>query len=132
LPHRSKSHAIGATAGAFALLLAGLTVSDVGRAQSPASEKELFDKRCGGCHSLERDKEGPQLHGVYGRKAGSLESFQYSDALKKSKIVWTEETLERWLTDTDKLVPDNDMTFHVEKPEERRAIIAYLKRDSGK
>jgi cytochrome c len=130
--HRSKSHAIGVAAGAFALLLAGLTLSEVGRAQSPASEKELFEKRCGGCHSLDRDKEGPQLHGVYGRKAGSVASFQYSDALKKSNIVWTEETLERWLTDTDKLVPDNDMTFHVEKPEERRTIIAYLKRDSGK
>jgi cytochrome c len=86
----------------------------------------------GGGHSLDRDKEGPQLHGVYGRKSGSVESFQYSDALKKSKIVWTEETPERWLTDTDKLVPDNDMTFHVEKPDERRAIIAYLKRDSSK
>jgi cytochrome c len=130
--HRLKSHAIAVAAGAFALLLAGLTLADVSRAQSPGSGKELFEKRCGGCHALDRDKEGPQLHGVYGRKAGSVESFQYSDALKKSKIFWTEETLERWLTDTDKLVPENDMTFHVEKPEERRAIIAYLKRDSGK
>jgi cytochrome c len=130
--HRSKSQAIGVAAGAFALLLAGLTLSDVSRAQSRTSEKELFEKRCGGCHALDRDKEGPQLHGVYGRKAGSVASFQYSDALKKSKIVWTEETLERWLTDTDKLVPDNDMTFHVEKPEERQAIISYLKHDSGR
>jgi cytochrome c len=130
--HRSNSHASGAAAGAFALLLAGWTLSEVGRAQSPASGKELFEKRCSGCHSLDRDKEGPQLHGVYGRKAGSVESFQYSDALKKSNIVWTEETLERWLTDTDKLVPANDMAFHVEKPDERQAIIAYLKRDSGK
>jgi cytochrome c len=112
--------------------LAGLTLPHAGRAQSPASEKELFDKRCGGCHALDRDKEGPQLHGVFGRKAGSVTSFQYSDALKKSGIVWTEETLDRWLTDTDKLVPNNDMTFHVEKAEERQAIITYLKRDSGK
>jgi cytochrome c len=86
----------------------------------------------GTCHALDRDQEGPQLHGVYGRKAASVESFQYSDALKNSKIVWTDETLERWLTDTEKLVPNNDMTFHVEKAEERRAIIAYLKHDSGK
>jgi cytochrome c len=126
--HRSKSHAIGAGAGAFALLLAGLTLSDVGRAQSPASEKELFEKRCSACHLL----EGPQLHSVYGRKAGTVESFQYSDALKKSNIVWTEETLECWLTDTDKLVPDNDVTLHVEKREERRAIVVYLRRESRK
>jgi cytochrome c len=118
--------------GEFALLLAGLTLSDFGRAQSPASEKELFEKRCGGCHALDRDKEGPQLHGVYGRAAGSIQSFQYSDALKKARIVWTEETLDRWLADTDKLVPNNDMTFHVEKAEERRAIIAYLKQNSSK
>jgi cytochrome c len=129
---RSKSRSAGAAAGAFALLFTGLTLLDVGRAQSPASEKELFEKRCGGCHALDRDKEGPQLHGVYGRKAASVGSFQYSDALKKSKVVWTDETLERWLTDTEELVPNNDMTFHVEKPDERPAIIAYLRHDSGK
>ena len=113
---RSKSRAAGAAAGVFALFFAGLTLLDVGRAQTSALGKELFEKRCGGCHALDRDKEGPQLHGVYGRKAGSVESFQYSDALKKSKIVWTEETLERWLTDTEKLVPDNDMTFAWKSP----------------
>jgi cytochrome c len=129
---RSKSRAAGVAAGAFALLFAGLTVLDVGRAQSPASGKDVFEKRCGGCHALDRDKEGPQLHGVYGRKAASVATFQYSDALKNSKVVWTDETLERWLTDTEKVVPNNDMTFHVEKPDERRAIIAYLKHDSGK
>ena len=81
---------------------------------------------------MDRDKEGPRLAGVYGRTAGSMDSFQYSDALKKSKIVWTDETLDRWLIDTEKLVPNNDMTFHVEKADERREIIAYLKQNSGK
>ena len=100
-------------------------------AQTSASGKELFEKRCGGCHSLDRDKEGPRLRGAYGRSAGSVDSFQYSEALKKSKIKWTEATLEKWLTDTEKLVPDNDMAFHVEKPEERTEIIAYLKQNSG-
>jgi cytochrome c len=107
------------------LLLAGLASP-----QSPESGKALFEKRCGGCHAMDSDKEGPRLHGVYGRKAGSVESFQYSDALRKSRIQWTEETLERWLTDTEKLVPGNDMTFRVDKPEERRAIIEYLRMDS--
>src|SRR5436853_7910329 len=97
-----------------------------GMAQGPPSGKELFAKRCGECHSLDRDKEGPRLRGVYGRSAGSVDSFQYSEALKKSKIKWTEATLEKWLTDTEKLVPDHDMAFHVEKPEERHESIAYL------
>jgi cytochrome c len=81
---------------------------------------------------LERDKEGPRLRGVYGRVAGLVDTFEYSEALKKSKITWTDETLEQWLTDTEKLVPGNDMTFHVEKAAERAEIIAYLRENSGK
>jgi cytochrome c len=119
-------------AASMSACLVAVTLSTAGKAQTPDSGKELFQKRCGGCHALDRDKEGPRLHGVFGRTAGSVDSFQYSDALKKSKIVWVEDTLDRWLTSTEKLVPDNDMTFHVEKADERRAIIAFLKQDSGK
>jgi cytochrome c len=127
-----KPHSAGVVAGAFVCLVAGLTLSATGQAQPPGSPKELFEKRCGGCHALDREKEGPPLRGVYGRTAGSMGSFQYSDALKKSGIVWTDETLDRWLTDTEKFVPNNDMTFHVEKADERREIIGYLKQNSGK
>ena len=119
-------------ASGMAVWLVAVTLSTPGEAQPTDSGKELFQKRCGGCHALDRDKEGPRLHGVYGRTAGSVDSFQYSDALKKSKIVWAEDTLDRWLTSTEKLVPENDMTFHVESADERRAIIAFLKQDSGK
>jgi cytochrome c len=117
---------------AFASLVLSSALSLAGRAQTNESGKALFEKRCGGCHALDRDKQGPRLRGVYGRVAGSVASFQYSDSLKKSKLTWTDQTLEKWLTDTEKLVPDNEMTFHVEKPEERGEIIAYLKQNSGK
>jgi cytochrome c len=93
----------------------------------PADGKELFDRRCTGCHSLDKDKEGPRLRGVYGRAAGSVSSFHYSDALKKAQIKWDADSLEKWLTDPDKLVPDTDMNFRVPQPAERTAIIAYLK-----
>jgi len=53
---------------------------------------------------------------VVGRAAGSVAGFQYSGALLKSKLTWNEETLDKWLADPDKLVPDNDMGFHVEIP----------------
>jgi cytochrome c2 len=56
-----------------------------------SSGKDLFEKRCSGCHSLDRDKEGPRLAGVYGRAAGSVASFNYSDALKNSHITWDAE-----------------------------------------
>src|SRR5579862_5557564 len=108
-----------AVLAALGALIAGSILSTSSRAQEPLDGKALFQKRCGGCHALDRDKEGPRLGGVYGRAAGSIDSFQYSEALKKSGIVWTDETLNRWLTDTEKLVPNNDMTFHVEKAEER-------------
>jgi cytochrome c len=114
------------------VIIVGSTLSMVGPGRAAVGGKELFEKRCGGCHSLDRDKEGPRLGGVYGRVAGSVDSFQYSEALKKSKITWTEATLDKWLTDTEKLVPNNDMTFHVEKPDERGEIITYLKQNSGK
>jgi len=118
-------------AAGFATVIAGWSLAVSARAQAPPDGKALFEKRCGGCHALDRDKEGPRLGGVYGRTAGTIESFQYSEALKKSGIKWTEENLDKWLADTEKLVPNNDMTFHVEKAGERSEIIAYLK-NSGK
>ena len=89
--------------------------------------KTLFEKRCTGCHALDQDKEGPRLRSVYGRKAGTVPSFEYSNALKKVHIVWDDETLDKWLTDTDALIPGNDMAFHVPKVEERTEIIAFLR-----
>lgn len=118
-------------AAGFVVFMTGWRLTALAWAQTRPDGKTLFEKRCGGCHALDRDKEGPRLGGVYGRGAGKIESFQYSEALKKSNIQWTEETLDKWLTDTEKLVPDNDMTFYVDKPDERREIIAFLKR-SGK
>lgn len=112
-------------------LLCGWGLAVSARAQVRPEAKALFEKRCGGCHALDRDKEGPRLGGVFGRTAGTIHSFQYSEAIKKSKVKWTGETLDKWLTDTEALVPDNDMTFRVEKADERSQIIAYLKA-SGK
>ena len=123
---------VAATLGGFALLIAGSAISSSSQAAEQMDGKALFEKRCGGCHSLDKDKEGPRLAGVYGRKAGTIDSFQYSEALKNSKIVWSDNTLERWLTDTEKLVPNNDMSFHVQSAEERKAIIAYLKMSPGR
>ena len=127
---QNQSRVIALILAGFVLLVAGSSLSVSARAGAGADGKALFE-RCGGCHALDRDKEGPRLGGVYGRTAGSLDSFQYSDALKNSKIKWAEDTLDKWLTETEKLAPNNDMTFHVEKADERSEIIAYLKQTSG-
>jgi len=89
--------------------------------------KAVFEKRCTGCHAIDADREGPRLAGVYGRKAGSVAGFAYSPGLKNSEITWTDATLERWLTDPDLVVKDNNMSIGVPKAEERRDLIAYLK-----
>jgi cytochrome c len=124
--------AVTAILALMVALLAFLTFPDVGKAEGTTRGKDVFEKRCGGCHSPDRDKEGPRLRGVYGRASGSVETFKYSDALKKAHITWNAESLDKWLIDPDKLIPDNDMAFHVEKPDERREIISYLKELSGK
>ncbi len=93
-----------------------------------ARGKLVFDKRCTGCHAINADREGPRLAGVFGRKAGSVLGFDYSDGLKRSGLTWTDATLERWLSGPDLVVPDTKMDFYVPKAEERRDLIAYLKR----
>jgi cytochrome c len=94
--------------------------------------KQLFEKRCTGCHSLDNNKEGPRLRSVYGRHAGSVSDFSYSNELKAAHIVWDEQSLDQWLTNPDAVVPDNDMAFHVPSPQERADIIQFLRLSSGK
>src|SRR5205085_3512265 len=88
-------------------------------------------RACAQCHSLEsnRNMTGPSLAGLWGRKAGSLPSFErYSDALKSSGIIWDERSLDAWLTDPQKMVPDNDMPFQGIKDTRVRAdLLAFLK-----
>jgi cytochrome c len=89
--------------------------------------KDLFARRCSGCHALDSMKEGPPLRGVYGRRAGSAPGFVYSEALERSVIRWDETTLDRWLRDPNAMAPDTDMEFRLTDAEERKAVIVYLK-----
>jgi cytochrome c len=92
--------------------------------------KAVFEKRCTGCHAVGPNREGPRLAGVFGRKAGSVPGFTYSAGLKSLGLTWNDATLEKWLTDPDAMVPDNNMSFRVVKAEERRDLIAYLKQQN--
>ncbi|HEX3746592.1 MAG TPA: c-type cytochrome [Bryobacteraceae bacterium] len=94
--------------------------------------KDLFARRCGGCHDADRNKEGPALRGVYGRNAAGAPGFSYSDALRNAHFRWDEAGLERWLSDPDSVAPGTGMDFQVKDAEERAAIVAYLKSLSGK
>jgi cytochrome c len=119
---------VGRAAAAVLLLIAW----QARRPHAEESGKSLFERRCGGCHAADRDMEGPRLRGVYGRAAASSKSFAYSDALRRSGIVWSAEKLEGWLASPEALVPGTEMEFHLESASERQAIIQYLKQLSRK
>jgi len=102
-----------------------------GATADAAAGRAEFEKRCSGCHALDHDKEGPRLAGVLGRNAGSVAGFPYSDAVKKSAIVWDEALLDKWLTDPESVIPDTDMAFRLNSADERASIIAFLK-ETGK
>jgi cytochrome c len=107
-----------------------VALADSGR--DPGRGRDTFEKRCTGCHALDKIKVGPPLRGVYGRAAGKDPQFTYSDAVKSASVTWDESTLDRWLTDTETVIPDNDMSFRLNDPAERANIIAYLRQLSGR
>jgi cytochrome c len=111
----------------LALLASSVLLSTRAEGQGEQDGQALFQKRCTGCHALDADHEGPRLRGVVGRAAGTVNTFQYSEALKSAKYTWDEAKLDKWLTDTESVVPNNDMSFRVPKQEERAAIISYLR-----
>ena len=86
---------------------------------------------CRSCHSAVLhggNLVGPNLYNVFGRRAGTLPGFAYSDALKVSKIVWNANTLDTWVTNPRADVAGTKMTFlGVENPKDRTDLIAYLK-----
>jgi cytochrome c len=102
------------------------SAADAGRGQN------AFEKRCTGCHAVDKIKVGPRLRGVYGRQAGKDPEFIYSDAVKGASVTWEESTLDRWLSDTESVIPGNDMSFRLDNADERGDIIAYLRQLSGK
>ena len=94
-------------------------------AGDPAHGKTLYQV-CMGCHSLDEDDVGPRHRGVVGRTAGSVTGYAYSPALKSSHIVWDRDSLDRWLTNPQALVPGAKMFFAMPNPQDRADVIAYL------
>jgi len=97
----------------------------------PKAGEEIYS-RCLACHALASDRVGPRHCGLFGRRAGSVKGFEYSDAMKRYKVVWNEKTLDHFLANPLKVVPGTNMTYAgVSDPRERADLIAYLKEANG-
>lgn len=116
-----------AFAGALLALCAGGALA--GPAPVRAALGEEVYARCQACHALAYDRTGPRHCGLFGRRAGSVPGFAYSDAMRASDIVWTALTLDRFLSNPTKVVPGSTMGYAgVADRAERAALIDYLKR----
>jgi cytochrome c len=95
-------------------------------AQDVDMGKQAF-AACAPCHAPDQNGVGPKIGGVLNRPAGSVEGFRYSRAMKNSKIVWDEKSLDAYLAEPQKLVPGNLMPFSgIADTKKRGDLIAYL------
>lgn len=114
-----------------ALIIVLATTAPAARSNGDAQRGAQAYKACVACHSLESGHHltGPSLAKLFGRNAGAAPNFlRYSDALKRSGVVWDEKSLDAWLKDPDKFIPGNEMPFPgIKEDGARRDLIAYLK-----
>jgi cytochrome c len=120
---------------ALGLAMAWLCVAGA-RAQMTLPEEEkpdpasLFANQCGTCHvaqKIDEVRQGPNLFGVLGRRAGGAAGFSYSPGFARAAFTWDEARLDAWLTNPQAVIPGAVMLYHQDDPEVRRAIISYLK-----
>ena len=107
-------------------ILAAASAQAKVHAAAPASFAQ-----CGVCHAVTKGAPngiGPNLNGVFGKSAGGVTGFNYSTALKTSKLVWNAATLDKWITNPMKLVPGSRMPYAGQAdPKKRAEIVAYIK-----
>jgi cytochrome c len=113
-----------------AVLVAALAACS-SRAGAAAPSGEALFRKCAICHRIEAGAPngiGPNLHGVFGRKAASLPNFNYSPAMRGTGFTWDAKTLDRYLTAPQRVVPGTRMTFSgLPDAPSRKAVIGYLK-----
>ena len=110
-----------------------VTAAGAARAGGDAARGEKLYEDCAACHSIERGVNGvgPTLYGIFSRKAGELDDYRYSPALKRSGIIWTEGTLDTFIADSQATVPANRMPYAgMPNAADRDDLIAYLQKAS--
>lgn len=118
----------GATASVVLILAVGEAFAQSGDA---TRGQRVFNQQCRACHTLEKDGAGvagPNLHGVFGRKAGTAGGFAFSEAMTKSGIVWDDKTMAEYCSDPKGKVAGTKMVFNgIKQPAQLDDLMAYLK-----
>lgn len=113
------------------VMLAISVAATSAQAGGDAEKGEKVFNRCMSCHTPDkggRHLDGPNLFGVFSREAGSLDDYNYSEAMKNSGVVWNEETLDAYLQKPARFIKGNRMNFAgLRKESQRQDVIAYLK-----
>lgn len=93
---------------------------------------ETVYSRCLACHALAYDRTGPRHCGLFGRRAGSVPGYAYSQAMKASRIIWDEDTLNMFLKNPMKAIPGTSMGYAgIPDKQERADLITYLKKENA-
>jgi cytochrome c len=113
-------------ASATALLIIAAS-SRGATAAGDADRGEALYQGCQDCHSLDKNDVGPKHRGVFGRKAGTVAGYKYSEGLKQSGLIWDEASLDKWLSDPQAFIPGAKMFYHLSEAQDRADVIAFLK-----
>jgi cytochrome c len=115
------------TASARVALMSVLAWLGTAHAAGDPRAGESIYERCNACHSLAYDRAGPRHCGLLGRRAGSVPGFDYSEAMRRSGIVWSAATLDRFLANPAAMVHGTSMGYAgIADPKERADLVAYL------
>ena len=111
----------------LAAAVASLSPAGAAAAGGNAERGEELYSRCTACHAVEYHRVGPRHCDLLGRRAGAAPGFTYSEAMKNSRLVWNEKTLDRFLANPLKVAPGTTMTYAgVPEAKDRADLIAYL------
>jgi cytochrome c len=113
-----------------ATVLCTFSLTSFARAEGDVAAGEQSFKKCTACHAIgpgAKNKVGPELNGLDGRKSGTAQDYSYSDANKNSGITWNKETFENYITDPRAMIPGTKMIFPgIKNDKERDNLWAYL------
>ncbi len=121
-----KTRAVPGRRFVLGLALLALAASPALAAGDPGRGEKIYEG-CQDCHSVDKNDVGPRHRGVFGRPAGSLPDFAYSDALKNAGFTWNEQTLDKWLTDPQAFRPGVRMFYSLPEAQDRADVIAFLR-----